>query len=125
MSTESATCRHCQRTIVHTGEAGTFYTWVDPLATGDDSIWRETCDAHDTFVAEHEPERRQTLTTSDIRSAVELVTAVRDWLWQDDNADPDGDRVGRLNLALRFLGVERELAGGVFLFGEIPEAGEV
>lgn len=31
------------------------YGWIDPEATGDDSIWRETCDAHDTFVAEHEP----------------------------------------------------------------------
>ena len=23
--------------------------------TGDDSIWREVCDSHDTFLAEHEP----------------------------------------------------------------------
>jgi hypothetical protein len=30
--------------------------WVDPDATGDDSVWRETCDAHDTFIADHEPE---------------------------------------------------------------------
>jgi hypothetical protein len=29
--------------------------WVDPEATGDDSIWREVCDSHDTFTAEHEP----------------------------------------------------------------------
>lgn len=44
-------CRHCERRIVFVEEDG----WVDPEATGDDSIWRETCDAHDTFRAEHEP----------------------------------------------------------------------
>lgn len=45
-----ATCRYCGRTIeLQDG------LWVDPLATGDDSIWRETCDEHDTFAAEHEP----------------------------------------------------------------------
>lgn len=26
----------------------------DPEATGDDAVWRETCDSHDTFTAEHE-----------------------------------------------------------------------
>ena len=46
----STTCEHCGRAIVLVaGE------WVDPQATGDDSIWREVCDAHDTFTAEHEP----------------------------------------------------------------------
>lgn len=45
-----STCRHCQREIVQ--EDG---TWVDPQATGDDSVWRETCDSHDTFAADHEP----------------------------------------------------------------------
>jgi hypothetical protein len=43
-------CRHCGRRIELDG------VWIDPEATGDDSIWRETCDAHDTFMAEHEPE---------------------------------------------------------------------
>ena len=44
-------CLHCSRTIVmDKGE------WVDLEATGDDGIWRETCDANDTFTAEHEPE---------------------------------------------------------------------
>lgn len=46
------TCLHCERIIILDPEDG----WVDPEATGDDSIWRETCDAHDTFTAEHEPE---------------------------------------------------------------------
>lgn len=45
-----ATCLHCGRGIVKEGGY-----WIDPLATGDDSMWRETCDAHDTFTAEHEP----------------------------------------------------------------------
>lgn len=44
------TCRHCGRTITYT-EGG----WIDPEATGDDSVWRWTCDEHDTFVADHEP----------------------------------------------------------------------
>jgi hypothetical protein len=47
-------CRHCGRSIVLDGDR-----WVDPEATGDDSVWRETCDAHDTFVAEHEPTREE------------------------------------------------------------------
>lgn len=44
------TCRHCERGIVNEGGR-----WIDPEATGDDSVWRETCDSHDTFVADHEP----------------------------------------------------------------------
>ena len=43
------TCKHCERNIVHEGG------WVDPEASGDDVIWRDTCDKHDTFFAEHEP----------------------------------------------------------------------
>lgn len=45
------TCRHCGRTITKDAEG----VWVDPEATGDDSVWRETCDSHDTFTAKHEP----------------------------------------------------------------------
>lgn len=45
------TCRHCGRRITNDDGLG----WIDPEATGDDSIWRETCDAHDTFEAQHEP----------------------------------------------------------------------
>lgn len=45
-----STCRHCDRRIIR--EDG---GWIDPEATGDDVIWRETCDGHDTFYAEHEP----------------------------------------------------------------------
>ena len=51
---EGAVCRHCQRPIKQEGGA-----WVDPEATGDDSVWRETCDSnHSSFTAEHEPRRR-------------------------------------------------------------------
>jgi hypothetical protein len=46
---EEETCRHCGRAIVLESR------WIDPEATGDDEVWRETCDAHDTFTAEHEP----------------------------------------------------------------------
>jgi hypothetical protein len=46
----SAQCRHCKRDIKLDGDI-----WIDPEATGDDSIWREVCDAHDTFIADHEP----------------------------------------------------------------------
>lgn len=47
----TGTCCHCERAIVHDSQDG----WIDPEATGDDSVWRETCDAHDTFEARHEP----------------------------------------------------------------------
>lgn len=43
-------CRHCSRAIVSVGGR-----WVDPEASGDDRVWRETCEDHDTFTAEHEP----------------------------------------------------------------------
>ncbi len=43
-------CRHCGRAIVLEGG-----NWIDPNATGDDSVWRDTCDSHDTRQAEHEP----------------------------------------------------------------------
>jgi hypothetical protein len=49
------TCRHCHRTIVQDADG----RWIDPEAGYDDEngdgIWRETCDAHDTFTAEHVP----------------------------------------------------------------------
>ncbi len=46
----SDTCQHCFRTIEYVEGQ-----WIDPQADGDDIMWRETCDAHDTFTAEHEP----------------------------------------------------------------------
>jgi hypothetical protein len=49
-------CMHCERVIVpNPDDAPGLYQWIDPEATGDDSIWRESCDAHDTFIANHEP----------------------------------------------------------------------
>jgi hypothetical protein len=46
----AATCVHCQRRVIRDRDGA----WVDPEATGDDRVWRETCDASDTFTAEHE-----------------------------------------------------------------------
>lgn len=75
--TVAVTCTHCGRAIVQ--ENG---RWVDPEATGDDSVWRETCDAHDTTTAEHEPEMHPTtgadinldrLTTEEYDALHELV----------------------------------------------------
>lgn len=50
-------CAHCGRSIVKNAEG----VWIDPEAPatpedGDDHVWRETCDRHDTFIANHEPE---------------------------------------------------------------------
>lgn len=50
--TTTTTCRHCGRAIGQDTEGA----WVDPEATSDDRVWRETCDQHDTFTAEHEPD---------------------------------------------------------------------
>ncbi len=50
MVTKRTVCRHCKRYIKLVGDV-----WIDPEATGDDSVWRETCDEHDTFTANHEP----------------------------------------------------------------------
>lgn len=53
--TATGTCRHCGRDIVLDSVEG----WIDPEAGYDDEdgdgIWRTTCDAHDTFIADHEP----------------------------------------------------------------------
>lgn len=45
------TCQFCSREIKQEGGL-----WVDPAATGDDIVWRETCDENDTFAANHLPE---------------------------------------------------------------------
>lgn len=51
-----STCVHCARRIVFIGGY-----WVDPEARGDDAMWGETCDANDTFTAEHEPATRTSI----------------------------------------------------------------
>lgn len=46
-----ATCRFCDRTIQFVDRL-----WIDPEATGDDSLWRETCDSNDNDrISAHEP----------------------------------------------------------------------
>ena len=48
---ETATCRHCGREVDLVDGR-----WIDPEATGDDSVWRETCDEnHEDRIAAHEP----------------------------------------------------------------------
>jgi hypothetical protein len=47
---DTGTCLFCKRAIVLVDGL-----WIDPEATGDDSIWREVCDSHDTFIADHVP----------------------------------------------------------------------
>jgi hypothetical protein len=55
----TTTCKHCQRDIQLIDG-----TWVDPQATGDDSLWRETCDAnHTDRAAQHEPTETRSPTT--------------------------------------------------------------
>lgn len=49
-TTETRPCIYCDRELIE--DEG---IWVDPEASGDDEMWRETCDMHDTFAAEHEP----------------------------------------------------------------------
>jgi 7,8-dihydro-6-hydroxymethylpterin-pyrophosphokinase len=45
-------CIHCDREIGRDKDG----RWVDPEATGDDSIWRDTCDSnHEDRIAAHEP----------------------------------------------------------------------
>jgi hypothetical protein len=49
---ERLLCRHCHRQI----ERDDSGAWIDPDASGDDAIWREVCDSHDTMQAEHGPQ---------------------------------------------------------------------
>jgi hypothetical protein len=48
--TSESVCCNCQRRIVNVDGA-----WIDPEATGDDSVWRETCDRSEAFTGEHVP----------------------------------------------------------------------
>lgn len=58
-------CEHCHRPIILASGV-----WVDPEATGDDAVWRETCDSHDTFTAEHEPEARHCAICGELESGI-------------------------------------------------------
>lgn len=99
--TAPTTCRHCGRRIVNDNEKG----WIDPEANGDDAIWRETCDAHDTMEAEHQPElTRETaiaqleevaggLNDGHARWPVPELGDVIEWLKRDaSSADPSAPR---------------------------------
>lgn len=74
--TETHVCRHCGHGIVLGGGA-----WIAPDATGDDSIWRETCpDNHTEISAPHEPAPLETCGTCG-----EAITSVTDGEWLDIN----------------------------------------
>lgn len=47
-------CCYCHRDIQLDGGV-----WIDPAAIGDDSVWREVCDSHDSFPAD---QLRETVT---------------------------------------------------------------
>jgi hypothetical protein len=90
------TCKHCGRGIIQNSEG----VWVDPEATGDDSLWRETCDSHDTFIADHEP-------------AAAMEQWERDWISGADEWE------GQM---ARYPGVVSDLAAFEVLDVEGPEA---
>lgn len=46
----SRECVHCHREVLPTKDG----VWIDPEATGDDEVWRETCDSNEAFDAPHE-----------------------------------------------------------------------
>jgi hypothetical protein len=76
----TATCKHCGRSI--TQKNG---TWVDINATGDDAMWRETCDANETTTAEHEPASDPALTLDEV---IDEATAMG--LLDEDAVAPPG-----------------------------------
>lgn len=91
-----STCRHCQRTIIFDPE---YRGWVDPEASGDDLMWRETCDEVLLFSAEHEPEESPGSTIMETRitrlagnfvaecPACHVVCAY----WDEEDLDENGD----------------------------------
>jgi len=44
----NATCEDCGRAVEYVDGS-----WIDPEASGDDILWRETCDSSAMFPAEH------------------------------------------------------------------------
>lgn len=80
------TCQHCDRSIALIDGR-----WVDPLATGDDRMWHETCDGHDTIIAEHEPDvsGNPVATCQRCGQWVERVS-YPDYLWLADHGNDDG-----------------------------------
>ena len=53
MKKETTKCIHCERIITATPTG-----WADMQATGDDKIWKYTCDENDTFPSDHETEEK-------------------------------------------------------------------
>lgn len=78
-------CKYCNRRIVEReGE------WIDPMATGDDEVWRYSCDENrDVFDARHEPQEEVT--------RYHLVTATV--TYRVDGAHTMGEAVGMVREA--------------------------
>ena len=60
---------HCGRTITATSTG-----WADMEATGDDKIWRYTCDENDTFPSDHEAEENLGLEPNRVELENKLAT---------------------------------------------------
>ena len=85
----TATCTHCGRTI----EKDDNGVWIDLEATGDDIVWREMCQSHDTFTAEHEPTLFMFSKTvyveveaPDVDAAQQIAAEVAECMYHDDRA---------------------------------------
>jgi hypothetical protein len=69
MKKETTKCMHCGRTITATSTG-----WADMEATGDDKIWRYTCDENDTFPSDHEAEENLGLEPNRVELENKLAT---------------------------------------------------
>ncbi len=82
-----STCIHCQRPIQMVDGEG----WIDPAATGDDGVWRDSCYAHDTREADHESAREDladALADEIARLVSMAMDAYGDERYEDGNSDP-------------------------------------
>jgi len=72
MKKETTKCFHCGRTITATSTG-----WADMEATGDDKIWRYTCDENDTFPSDHEAEEKLVEEMNRVELENKLATIMR------------------------------------------------
>lgn len=91
MNENTSTCRHCQRTIRKSADG-----WIDPEATGDDRVWRETCDQNDEDrIAAHEPTSPWTLVWDAMDSPEQPLTDEQRAVAERVMAHPDEQRCER------------------------------
>ena len=66
-------CKFCQRGIVEVDRA-----WVDPEATGDDAVWRETCESnHLDRIGAHEPQYTEVRIVTTLAFVGEVTPAIK------------------------------------------------